>query len=110
MILRQDPANASPQKLGHYNPKTWGAYFLGDEAFIKQYEPGALKDHPDYGTSYQTFTNADFLEIETMGPLTKVPGGAAVEHVERWSAHKGARLTAWTDEALDKFLLGKIKQ
>ena len=45
-----------------------------------------------------------------MGPLTKVPGGAAVEHVERWSAHKGAKLTAWTDEALDKFLLGKIKQ
>jgi hypothetical protein len=111
LILRQDPANASPQKLGHYNPKTWGAYFLGDEAFIKQYEPGALKDHPDYGTSYQTFTNADFLEIETMGPLTKVPGGASVEHVERWSAHKGAKqAAAWTDEALDKFLLGKIKQ
>jgi len=110
LILRQDPANASPQKLGHYNPKTWGAYFLGDEAFIKQYEPGPLKNHPDFGTSYQTFTNADFLEIETMGPMTRVPGGGTLEHVERWSAHKGAKLAAWTDEALDKFLLGKIKQ
>jgi hypothetical protein len=110
LILRQDPSNSSPQKLGHHNPKTWGAYFRGDEAFIKQYEPGPLKDHPDYGTSYQTFTNADFLEIETMGPLTKVPGGGTLEHVERWNLHKGAKLAAWTDEALDKFLLGKTKQ
>lgn len=110
LILRQDPANASPQKLGLYNPKTWGAYFLGDDAFIKEYQPGALRDHPDMGTSYQTFTNADFLEIETMGPLTKVPGGSSLEHIERWSAHKNARPAAWTDEALDKVLLGKVSQ
>lgn len=110
LILRQDPANASPQKTGLFNPLTWGAYFLGDEVFIKQYEPGPIAKHPDYGTSYQTFTNADFLEIETMGPMTKVPGGGVLEHVERWSCYRKAKPAAWTDAELDKVLLGKIKQ
>lgn len=110
LILRQDPAKASPQKLGLHNPKTWGAYFLGNDVFIKEYTPGAVKDHPDFGTSYQTFTNADFLEIETMGPMTKVAGGGTLEHVERWSAHQNAKPEAWTDDALDKVLLGKIRQ
>jgi hypothetical protein len=45
-----------------------------------------------------------------MGPMTKVGGGGTLEHVERWSAHKNAKPEAWTDEALDKVLLGKIHQ
>ncbi len=110
LILRGDPAIKSPQKVGHYNPKTWGAYFLGEDVFVKQYEPGPMERHPDFGTSYQTFTNGEFLEIETMGPLTKVPGGGTLEHVERWALHRKAKPANWTDEELDKVLLGKIKQ
>ena len=42
--------------------------------------------------------------------VTKVPGGGVLEHVEHWAVHKNAKLSAWTDDALDKFLLGKIRQ
>src|SRR5436305_3400563 len=41
LVLRQDPHNTNPQKLGTYNPHTWGAYHLNNELFVKRYETGA---------------------------------------------------------------------
>jgi hypothetical protein len=67
------------------------------------------RTYPDFGCSFETFTNADFLEIETLGPLTKVAPGAGVTHVERWSLHKGIRLEAITDAALDRALLPLLR-
>jgi len=104
-VLRQDSKNAVPTKIGNFNPKTFGAYFLNGEMFLKQYDADPTKKYPDFGASYETFTNADFLEIETMGPLTKVPSGGTLEHIERWSLHKNARPSAWTDAELDRILL-----
>lgn len=106
LMLRQDPNNPSPQKIGHHNPKTWGAYSLNGQLFIKRYDASPrAQDHPDFGSSYETFTNAQFLEIETMGPLTKVPAGGTLEHVERWSIHRNAPLKAFTDEEIDRVVL-----
>jgi hypothetical protein len=106
LMLRQDPNNPSPQKIGHHNPKTWGAYSLNGQLFIKRYDASPrAQDHPDFGSSYETFTNAQFLEIETMGPLTKVPAGGTLEHVERWSIHRNVPLKAFTDEEIDRVVL-----
>ena len=105
MALRQDPAAKSPQKLGHFHPHTWGGYLLDGELFLKQFEADPSKTYPDFGCSYETFTNADMLEIETMGPLTKVEPGGTVEHVERWSLHRNVRLARITDDELDRELL-----
>lgn len=104
-ILRQDPNNATPTKIGHFNPHTFGAYFLNGELFVKQYEADPTKTYPDFGCSYETFTNADFLELETMGPLTKVPAGGTLEHVERWTLRRNAQPATWTDAELDRILL-----
>jgi hypothetical protein len=105
MMLHQDPKNTVPQKLGHFNPNTWGAYLLNGELFIKKYKASDWSRHPDFGCSYETFTNGDMLELETMGPLTKLAPGASLDHVENWSIHKNVKLTSFTDEALDKTLL-----
>jgi len=48
------------------------------------------------------------LELETLGPVTKVAPDATVEHVERWSLHKNVRIPAWTDAELDKVLLPRL--
>ena len=70
LVLRQDPSNPVPQKLGSFNRHTWGAYLLNGELFVKRYEAaGAPGDYPDFGCSFETFTNAEFLELETLGPL-----------------------------------------
>lgn len=103
-VLRQDASNAAPTKIGHFNPHTFGAYFLNGEMFVKRYEADPSKTYPDFGCSYETFTNADFLEIETMGPLTKVAAGATLEHVERWTLRRNAQPAAWTDAELDRIL------
>jgi hypothetical protein len=104
LILRQDPDNAAPQKLGHFNQQTIGAYLLGSDLFVKRYDADPSKTYADFGASYETFTNGDFLELETLGPLEEVAPGDAVEHVERWSLHRNVEIREWTDAELDRVL------
>jgi hypothetical protein len=105
LVLRQDPANAVPQKLGTFNAKTWGAYLLNDELFVKRFDArGVPADYPDFGCSYETFTNADILELETLGRLVTLAPGEAVSHTERWSLHRNVQVTEWTDAGLDRAL------
>lgn len=101
LMLKQDPGNAEAQKLGMFNAKTWGAYVLNGEAFVKQAKANWGETYPDFGCSFETFTNNEFLEIETLGPLKKVLPGKTAEQVERWSLHRGVKLTELTDEGID---------
>lgn len=111
MTLRQDPRAKDAQKLGTFNNNTWGAYLLGSELFIKRYQAaGTPKLYPDMGCSFETFTNADFLELETVGPMTTLKPGASVEHVERWSLNKNVHIQNWTDAELDKVILPLLSQ
>ena len=105
LVLRQDPANAVPQKLGSWNAKTWGAYLLNRELFVKRYDalagPAA---YPDFGCSFETFTNADILELETLGPLVKLAPDESVTHTERWELHRDVSIIEWTEDELDRVL------
>ena len=102
LILRQDPRNNSPQKLGHFNSKTWGAYFLNGDLFIKRYAADSSRQYPDFGCSFEIFTSAEMLELETMGPLCRVAPGDWAEHTEHWEVRRQAEPPAWTDEELDR--------
>ena len=106
LALRQDPNNPVPQKLGSFHPHTWGAYLLNGELFVKRFAAaGDPTRYPDFGCSFETFTNADILELETLGPLTDLAPGESVSHIERWSAHRNVELTQWDDAELDRVLL-----
>jgi hypothetical protein len=106
LILRQDPNNhGQPQKLGSFNAHTWAAYLLGSDLFIKHYEADPKRAYPDFNASFETFTNAEFLEQETLGPMTKLAPGASVDHVERWTLHKNVHIREWNDAELDRVLL-----
>jgi hypothetical protein len=110
MILRQDKNNTGqPQKLGTFNTSTWGAYLLNDELFIKRSTADRTRPYPDYNSSYETFTNQDFLELETLGPLQKVGPGQTVEHTESWSLHRNVKIASWNDAELDRVLLPLLK-
>jgi hypothetical protein len=110
LILRQDRTNTGqPQKLGTFNPETWGAYLLNGELFIKRSRADRSKSYPDYHCSYETFTNQDFLELETLGPLQKVAPGQTVEHTESWSLHRNVNVASWSDAELDRVLLPLLK-
>lgn len=104
LMLRQDPKNAQPQKVGLFNPKTWAAYLLNGDLFMKSYEADPRKTYTDFGCSFETFTSDEFLEMETLGPTAKVAPGESVTHVEHWSLHKGIRLAELTDAELDRVI------
>ncbi|MGA2132676.1 MAG: hypothetical protein ABSH50_10310 [Bryobacteraceae bacterium] len=106
LMLHQDPSNADPQKLGSFNKNTWAAYSLNSELFIKRYDAqDTPKEYPDFGCSFETFTNADFLEMETLGPMKHLRTGQSLEHVEHWTAHKSVHLRNFTDAELDSIVL-----
>ena len=109
LLLRQDPKNSSPQKTGLFNKDTVGAYLLGSDLFIKRASAGDAHKQPDFGCSFETFTNEQFLELETLGELGHVQPGAALQHVEHWSLHRNVKIPAWTDSDIDRALLPFLK-
>ena len=109
LTLRQDPNNLEAQKLGLFNPDTWAAYLLNGEVFIKRTKADPGKTYPDFGCSFETFTNNEFLEIETLGPMTKVPPGHTVEQVEHWQLFRNIDLRELTDDAIDRAVLPLVQ-
>ncbi len=104
LTLRQDPNNSNAQKLGTFNPETWAAYLLNGEAFVKRVKADPAKTYPDFGCSFETFTNNEFLEIETLGPMTKVLPEHTVEQTEQWGLYKNVKPAAITDDELTRVL------
>jgi hypothetical protein len=105
LVLRQDPGNPVPQKLGSFNRHTWGAYLLNQELFVKRFEAtGDSGDYPDFGCSFETFTNAEFLELETLGPLVTLSPDEFLTHTERWTVHRNVRIGLVDDDELDRVL------
>jgi hypothetical protein len=109
LTLRQDPNNNEAQKLGTFNTDSWAAYLLNGEAFIKRTKPDPSKTYTDFGCSFETFTNNEFLEVESLGPMTKVNPGKTVELVEHWGLFRGVKPSALSDEELDRVLLPALK-
>jgi hypothetical protein len=105
IILRQDSANSDAQKIGLFNSDTWAAYLLNGEVFIKRTAGDPTKTYPDFGCSFEMFTNAEFLEVETLGPMTKVQPGQSVELIEHWGLFRNASISELTDEEIDRCVM-----
>jgi hypothetical protein len=105
LMLHNDPNVAAPTKAGLFNPSTWGAYLRAGNLFIKRSTADPEKRYPDFHCSYETFTNAEVLELETLGPLMSIQQWDGVEHVEHWTLHKDIVLPSFTDENLDEVVL-----
>jgi hypothetical protein len=87
-----------------FNVNTRLAYLLGSELFVKrsQADPGA--HYPDFHCSCEIFTNGDFLELETLGPLVDLAPGASVEHVERWSLRRNIHLASLGEAEIERVI------
>jgi hypothetical protein len=72
------------QMGGIYNAAGWGAYFEAGELFIKRSAVASAHRYHDFGCNFQTFTNPEFIELETLGPLVELQPGESVEHEEHW--------------------------
>jgi len=79
---------------------------LNGELFLKQYNADKSKTYPDWNSSFETFTNQSTLELETMGPITKLASGASIEHIEHWSLYKNIKEPKlFNDKELDEIFI-----
>jgi hypothetical protein len=83
ITLKQD-AGRGATKLGLAHKEGAVGYLNGGTLFVKRFGYEEGKAYPDGGVNFETFTNEDMLEIESLGPLADLAPGRAVEHVERW--------------------------
>jgi hypothetical protein len=93
-------------KIGFPNPAGWLAYFVEDTLFVKHaaYQPEA--PYFDRGSSSECYCNPRFLELETLGPRTKLAPGASVTHRETWTLYSGMPFRA--DEAAMQELVDEL--
>ncbi len=109
VMLHQDPAKEKPQKVGLMVKDGWAAYARNGYLFVKKFNYVENARYPDFGCSFETFTNADMLELETLGPLTSIELGATIEHIEHWFLFRNVQVPE-NDADVDKYLLPKIKE
>lgn len=109
ILLRQDPNQPAPLKIGASVPDGWAAYARNDHLFLKTFQhiPGAT--YPDFGCSCEAFADEGMLELETLGPLTHLEPGGMVEHCECWYLWAGVP-TSRREEDVVAFVLPKLSR
>src|SRR5882724_7848316 len=65
-------------------PAGWGAYYRNGGLFVKRAPIIAGARYPDFGCNFELFTNPDFLELETLGPLVELRPAESIVHSEHW--------------------------
>ena len=84
--LRHD-ADGKNFKMGTAKAK-WASYLNHNQMFIKHFHYDSSGAYPDYGCNFEIYTNEEFLELESLGPIKKIAPNAEVSHIETWEIHK----------------------
>jgi hypothetical protein len=108
VLLHQDPQATRPQKIGAMVKDGWAAHARNGHLFVKKFAYTTGARYPDLGCSFETFTNADMLEVETVAPLVILQPGEAAEHVEHWFLFRDVP-TPSNDADVDANVLPKIE-
>jgi hypothetical protein len=107
--LRTNAQLKEPQKIGVGNMQGWAAYLRNRMLFVKRFGwvEGAI--YPDFGSNTETYTAGNFIELETLAPLTRLTAGASAEHTERWFLFKNVDVGA-SEQTLDAALQPLVRQ
>lgn len=89
ILIRQDEGVLEPLKIGINNQEGWAAYINHGVTFIKRYRHIEGEIYPDFGVSYETYTNNFMLEMETLSPLKRIKPDEYIEHIEEWEINIG---------------------
>lgn len=84
---RQGIPPSQPFKLGYHNPHEWIAYWYKGVLFVKKAGLVVGGQYPDGDCNSECYCNDQFVELESLSPLTRLEPGAKVEHTEVWELH-----------------------
>ena len=82
--MKFDASCSSEQKIGILNKLGWAAYVCGEDVMIRRFDYQPDAKYEDYGCNNELYINGNFLEIETLGPVTRIIPGGSAEHTQRW--------------------------
>ncbi|MDD4797189.1 MAG: hypothetical protein PHO66_05430 [Eubacteriales bacterium] len=102
ITLRQNPQAKVAFKVGLNNEQGWAAYFNHGQVFIKQHYHEMGEKYPDGGMSYETYTDGNVMEMESLSPLTLLDPDKVVEHAEYWALLDDFAEPRNEEEALDE--------
>lgn len=98
VLLRQDAGAGTPQKVGLRVSQGWSAYVLDEVLFVKTFADQAEAEYPDLNSNVEIYTDARFLEVETLGPLASLAPGEAATQTETWYLVPGIPTPACDDD------------
>jgi hypothetical protein len=90
--LRQD-STLGPVKIGTFLIQGYAAAESDGHLLVKTFSVSPGEAHTDLGCNFETFTNEDMIEIETLSPLVKLAPGEALVHVETWRLYMDTTLS-----------------
>lgn len=109
IIVWHDPAIKHPFKVGTSNNDGWAAYFNFDCLFVKYCKHQTDARYPDFGVSYETYTNDFMLEMETLSPLTILKPGESIDHAERWELFDKVPMPSGNEADIEETLKDRVK-
>ncbi len=105
IILQHDPDMKQAFKFGISNEQGWAAYFNHRHLFLKCYTHDPNARYPDFGVSYETYTNDFMLEMETLSPLTLLQPEQSVEHSEKWELFDNVLMPSNDEDEIERILM-----
>lgn len=84
-------------KIGYANRVGWAGYYRQGVFFRKRIEPRLDLPHPDYGCNIESYCNDVFLELESVGPLTRLDPEQGLSFTEWWDVYPGLDYPASPD-------------
>jgi hypothetical protein len=97
-FLLSQRSDSEPTKMGLAHTTGWVGYLNSEDLFLKEVHYDPSESYPDGGCNFETFTNSDMIEIETLGGLHLLRSGESTEHTERWHLVSGLSPAELTSE------------
>ena len=110
ITVKQDTNATRKFKFGMQNTAGVVGYFVHNQLFVKKHTHDNDAYYPDGNCSFETFTNSDMLEMESLSPMYQLAHDEAVEHEEKWSLFDGVECPDSKDEKTILQLLEKYSK
>lgn len=104
ILLKQDPEIAPPQKIGIFASDGWAGYVNFNTLFIKSIPIQFDAIYPDLGVNFETFTNDEMLELESLGPIESIPPKGKIELQEHWTLVSDVKAPKSDQDVIDHIL------
>lgn len=104
ILLKQDKTILQPFKIGITNYNGWVGYHFKDLLFIKKFTVIENGKYPDHGVFFETYTNQDIIELETLSELKRIAPNEVLTHEEQWTLHKDIEFPSYNEDVIAKII------